>query len=133
MPGLVNIPLFKGADTSVAGQYQSVNMNATNILEFSGNEAYGASNSGLTIWWLNTSGGTGSVVKNFQVWNIHCNGYFAYETSNLTIDGFVGRGNFASPAGTALFFGDYSTNNVIITNADIQGMGTGVDMSTNTT
>src|SRR5262249_32982217 len=50
------VPLFKGADVSVAGQYRLIDMQVTPILEFARNEAYGATATGLTLWHLGTDG-----------------------------------------------------------------------------
>jgi hypothetical protein len=125
--GQVKIPLFQGADTSVASQTQTIYPYNEPLLGFSGNEVYGATNSGMTFWWLYSGPDTGAprnVLKNFHVWNIYYYGYYGYETDQLTIDGFVGRGD-----GTGMVFSDYYTKDLIVTNANIQ-MAAGIDMST---
>jgi hypothetical protein len=138
----VRVPLFKGADKTVADQYQLVDMNATPLLEFSGNQAYGAMPAGMTIWWLGTVGDdanlqTGeSVVSGFKVWHVHEEGYFGYETYHLTFDGFVARDNPAYLQGSAsaagITSGDYLAQDLDIKNADIQGFGYGFQPSLNT-
>jgi hypothetical protein len=125
----VKIPLFQGADTSVASQTQTLYPCNESLLGFSGNEVYGATNSGMTFWWLysgpNTTGAPRNVLKNFHVWNIYDYGFYGYDTNQLTIDGFVGRGD-----GTGMVFSDYAQKDLIVTNANIQ-MGTGIFVSTN--
>jgi uncharacterized repeat protein (TIGR01451 family) len=140
--GNIRVPAFQGADTSVAGQYTVVNGNAMPLLEFSGNTAYGALQNGLTVWWL---GGTDagpnnvaqSVIKNFTVWNAYQFGYYGYAANNLTLDGFTQYGDFGllgQGNGTAvgLYFSDYLTSNMTVTNANIQGVETGIGVPTKT-
>ncbi len=130
--GKRNIPTFQGADPSQPGQFVTLDMNATPLLQFEGNEAYGALDGGLTIWWLGTFGTTPnlqtpeSVVKDFRVWNATYYGMFLYENYHLTIDGLVVRGQ----GGIGIFIADYLTYDLDITNADIQGMDVGYGAST---
>jgi hypothetical protein len=138
--GAVMVPAYQGADPSVSGQSRQVDMNATPLLQFSGNEAYGAMSSGLTVWWLGTSfetvKGAAGTVQNFRAWNFTGWGIFGYETNNLVIDGFVARGDTSALANsyvnvTGIWFADYMTRNVDIRNADIQGMAVGIMTPTN--
>jgi hypothetical protein len=115
------------------GQSLTINMNATSLLDFSGNEVYGATPNGLTAWDLGTQYrnpvGVGGVIKNFLAWNFYQWGYFGYESNDLTIDGFVAQGNTTlAPANRAMgmWFGDYYQKGLVITNADIQGMNNGI-------
>jgi hypothetical protein len=138
----IRVPLFKGADKTITGQFQWVNMEATPLLQFSGNEAYGAVPAGMTIWHLATDGETNydqvgtSVIQGFKVWHVHQDGFFGYETNRLTIDGFVGRNNpsvLNSLLGAyGIGFADYYTRNLDVKNADIQGFGIGFSPSHNT-
>ena len=71
-------------------------MNATPLLQFSGNEVYGATPNGLTLWWIGAfddTGGPRGHVEDLQVWNLFQMGLLRYETNQLTIDGFVARGD----------------------------------------
>src|SRR5262249_48873593 len=101
---LARIPVAHGADTSQAGQYRLVDMTDTPILEFSGNEVYGATSTGLTIWSLGTQVNAAhadareSVIENFHVWNVYEKGYYGYETNRLTFDGFVFRADVGNLA-----------------------------------
>jgi len=134
--GTISIPAFQGADMSVAGQTKSQDMNAIPLLEFSGNEVYGATQDGLTLWWIGTFGdgapkGNAGTVKNFTVWHHFGWGYFGYETNNLVIDGFTARGDTSILSNPyegvrGMWFADYMTRGLVVKNADIQGMATGI-------
>jgi hypothetical protein len=115
-------------------------MNATPLLNFSGNEAYGAMPRGFATWWLGTlfetPHGSAGTLKNSVVWNQYDAGYFTYETNNLVIDGFVARGDASQLSNPynytqGLFFGDYMTRNAIVMNLDIQDEGTGIKVPQN--
>src|SRR5262245_42405336 len=115
-------------------------MNGTPLLEFARNEAYGATPGGLTVWWLGTYfetiKGTAGTIKDFRVWHHHSWGIFGYETNQLVIDGFVARGNpgiVSNPYEnvTGIWFADYMTRNLVVRNADIQGMANGIITPTN--
>lgn len=135
--GTVAIPLAQGDDPSVSGQSKSINMNDTPILAFTGNEVYGATACGMTLWWIGTFGDTyytdaqQSVVKNFVAWNFSNLGAFIYPVNNLTIDGMVMRGDASQLSNgynqvTGITCSDYMTHSLVIENSDIQGMGTGI-------
>lgn len=134
--GTVNTPAFKGADTSIPDESLAVDMNATPLLEFRGNEIYGATPSGLTIWWIGTFGDSPnevnpSIIKDFRVWHHYYYGFYGYPSNRLTFDGFVARGDkdvvrnpYEFPLG--IWFGDYMSKNVIVQNANIQGLRHGI-------
>ncbi len=131
------VPLYRGADL-VGGQegvdYQLVNMQLLPVPEFTGNEAYGATSTGLVIWTLGTDGyGTSdvgeTVIRDFAAWHVWQTGFYAYPIQNVTFDGFVVRGDPASRAswtGSGWESGDYWAGNVTIRRADIQGMAAGI-------
>src|SRR5262249_19288935 len=78
--GTMGVPAFQGADPSVAGQFIMANMNATPILQFSGNETYGVE-CGLTYWEVGCTQGVPnpvgqSVIKDFTVWGFFNLGIF---------------------------------------------------------
>ena len=91
------IPAYQGADPTQAGQSIKVDMEGTPLLEFSGNEVYGATQDGVTLWCLGTDGynqlGPRGTVQNFYVWNQNQWGCFGYPANDLTIDGFFDRGD----------------------------------------
>jgi PKD repeat protein len=135
--GTVTVPALQGADPSAAGQGTSINMNDTPILQFAGNQLYGASAAGLTLWWIGTYGDTFyadarvSVVKDFVAWDFTSKGVYGYPTNNVTIDGLVVRGdesqlNTPYIYVTGLIFDDYMTHALVVRNCDIQGMATGI-------
>jgi PKD repeat protein len=132
------IPAYQGADPSLLGQSVTFVPQATALLEFSGNEVYGATTRGLTIWNIGANGSTTplpnmpqSVVKDFVVWHQSGFGYFGYPSQNILFDHFVARGdssllrNVNTPS-TGLWFGDYLSQNVVVDHADIQGEQYGI-------
>ena len=133
--GQILVPQFAGADVDM-GQGTSVNGNAMALLEFARNEVYGATEIGLAIWWLGTVDYTPldvqeSVVRDFRVWNHSLYGYYGYPANRLTFDGFVARGDRSVIANPyefvmGMWFGDYMNKDVVIRNADIQNLRTGI-------
>ena len=134
--GVVNVPAYQGADPSVAGGAIAVNMNNTPILEFAGNEVYGATPNGMTAWWIGTVSSENftdarpSVIKDLTVWSVYGWGYFPYETNALTLDGFTDLGDSSLTAnrngGEGIHFEDYLQTNLRIVHADIQGQYIGI-------
>jgi len=138
----VSVAAYQGADPSQPGQSKQVDMNATPLLQFSGNEVYGATAKGVTVWWLGTifetpdgTAGAGTIA-NTVVWHQNDAAYFAYETNNLTISNFVVRGDqgeelndpYAHDAG--IYLGDYMTRGMVVTNVDVQNEETGLYVPT---
>jgi len=127
--GTKQTPAFKGADPQTNGT--ATNMHALPLREFARNEAYGALDGGMTIWWVGTNwihpqNGPQSVIQDFRVWHAHRRGFWNYAISHVLIDGMTIQGNASHPSGTALVMTDYLTDQVIIRNADIRGMKTGI-------
>ena len=132
-----NIPAYQGADPNDEGQFQTVNLYAIPLLEFVGNEAYGASQRGLTYWWIGSKGaGTDgpqdvarSYIRDFVIWHVKV-GVYGYPTHRLTFDRIIIRGDKATVRKTpswGLDFQDYLQKDLIIQNADIQGVRTGIE------
>ena len=139
--GNQSVPAYQGADPAIPGQSKTIDMNATPLLGFSGDEVYGATPDGLALWWIGTFWQTpesnAGAVENFQFWNLYQWGYFGYETNNLVIDHVVGRGdpNVLSNQyddNRGLWFADYMTRNCLIENADLQNLGLGILTPMNT-
>jgi hypothetical protein len=128
--GVAQLPTQQGADPMLPGQSIAVNMYGISLVQFSGNETYGATQNGLDLWALGTffltNYGNAGVVQNLYLWNIQQWGYFGYETNNLTFDGFIQRGDPSSGEGLGMWFADYPQSGLIINNADIQGYGAGI-------
>jgi hypothetical protein len=136
--GSINVPNYQGADTSVAGQYTTIDGNNTPLLEFSNNEVYGAAQ-GMTYWWVSAQDPAPSpnpqesLISNLHIWHVFNIGVYHYPAARVTIDGLVIRGK--DPANSACcdrgwYAGDYVATNIIIRNSDIQGMGLGISAST---
>ena len=133
--GDICVPVAPGADPA-EGQCTTVNGNALPLLEFARNEVYGPTEIGLSIWWLGTLDTSPlpvaeSVVKDFRVWHHSRYGYYGYPANRLTFDGFVARGNKAVISNRyefilGIWFGDYMNQDVLIRNADIQNLRTGI-------
>ena len=122
--GIVNIPKFKGADTTKAGEFVEIDTTDAPVLEFTGNEAYGAIQTGVAIGWNGT-------LTNSRMWHTSRHGVTAFPTDRLIVDGFVGRGDTAVLGGalenpTGIWFGNYAAKTVTVTNANVQGMRVGV-------
>jgi hypothetical protein len=116
-------------------------MAVTPILEFSGNEAYGGSAVGLTIWDLGYPTTAQSMpistIKNFTAWHLWEADFFSYNIQNVTFDGFVVRGDVRccqtrGDWGFAFEASDYWCGNTTIQNSDIQGMAGGIGFDTET-
>jgi G8 domain len=138
-------PLYRGADliSGVEGQdFRMVDMKFVPIREFTGNEAYGATATGLVTWALGTTGYDHfpsmreTVIRNFTGWHLHEGGFFGYPNNRVTFDGFIVRGHPRAfgrfEPGVAWSSGDYWAENVTIRRANIQGMKTAICCSTNT-
>ena len=131
----VTIPTSQGADPYVAGQGTTVDSYTIGLQQFVRNEAYAVPN-GLTIWWVCTEYETPrdsctSLVKDFRLWHHHRWGYFGYETNQLTLDGFVHRGDVDILSNqyesvTAFQLEDYMQRRLTIRNADVQGAAYGM-------
>ncbi len=122
--GNVRIPKFKGADPSKDGEFVEIDTTDAPVLEFTGNEAYGAIQTGVAIGWNGT-------LVNSRMWHTSRNALTAFPTDRLVVDGFVGRGDpivlrgaFENPTG--IWFGNYAAKTVLVSNANVQGMRVGV-------
>lgn len=122
--GTVRVPAFKGADTSHDNETMALETTDAPVLEFANNEAYGAMQAGAAWGWNGT-------VTNFRVWHPSRHGLTATPTDRLTIDGMTVRGDksilasdLENPAG--IWLSNYIAKSVVVRNADVQGMRTGV-------
>jgi hypothetical protein len=122
--GDTRIPAFKGADMSIEKETNLIDTTGAAVLEFTGNEAYGAIQTGLAFGWNGT-------IANFRVWNPALHGLTATPSDNLIVDTITVLGDksiltneFESPTG--VWVGNYLSKSIVIRNADVQGMRTGV-------
>ena len=121
---VVRIPKFKGADPSKDGEYVTIDAIDTPLMEFTGNEAYGAIQTGVAIGWNGT-------LSTSRVWHASRHAVTAFPADRLTVDGFVVRGDPAvldNPVEnpTGVWFTNYAAKTVLVRNADIQGLRVGV-------
>jgi hypothetical protein len=136
--GNVAVPTRKGADTSVKGQFVTRNGNNMPILGFDNNEVYGAAQ-GLTYWWVNSldpapmPSGEESLIRNLKIWNVFNIGVYHYPSTRIVFDGLTirgsGEGAILHCCGVGWFGADYPAGQIVIRNADIQGMSKGIAVS----
>lgn len=128
--GNVRVPKTPGADTLDNAQVDVKDANAMPVRQFDNNEVYGATESGLTYWWIGTwleeprVNAPVSVFNRLKVWNVHNKGIFHYPANNITVEGMVQRSG--EPGGLGIDFGDYYGRNFTVRNADIQGRIVGI-------
>jgi G8 domain-containing protein len=130
----VRVPSAPGADPNVSGH--TVNMMAVPLREFSSNEFYGA-HRGITVWNLGAKCCTEvydtpvSTFHNTRMWNVGVLGFYGYGENRVTFDGWLHYNDASALSNLhestiSLFFGDYIARNIVIRNADIQGLRIGV-------
>ncbi len=122
--GTVRIPAFQGADVSLAAETQPLDAIAAPVLEFADNEAYGATQTGIECGWNGT-------ISNFRAWNVARYGLMGTPTNRMIIDGLVVRGDAAALSDeheepTGAWIGNYASKQIVVRNADIEGMRTGI-------
>ncbi len=135
--GQLLFPIQQGDMPHLEGE--SIAAEAVGLNNFIDNEAYAVPN-GLTVWWECTfsdypNESCSSQIDGFKLWHHHRWGYHGYPENNMTLNDFVVRGDpsvlenqFETVVG--LDFGDYMTRNLLIKNADIQNVRTGINMPT---
>jgi hypothetical protein len=122
--GTVRIPAFKGADTSHDGQWVTLDTTEAPLLEFVGNEAYGAIETGAAVGWNGT-------LTDTHVWHSWRHAIAAFPTDRLTVEGAVVRDDasvLSDPIenATGIWFTNYASKSVMVRNADVQGTRVGV-------
>jgi len=122
--GEVRVPKFKGADTSKESETAPLDTTNAPVLEFANNEAYGEIQTGVACGW-------NGEIKNFRGWNPSRHGLTGTPTDRLIVDSITVRGDtsilsdeFESPTG--VWVTNYIAKSIVVRNADIQGMRTGV-------
>ncbi len=129
----VEVPSKQGSEPG-----KTVNMMAVPLLEFSNNEMY-ASRAGVTIWNLGANCCLDvyempeSTVSKTTVWHVGTKGFYGYASNRLTVDGWVQRGDASALANQdesvrGFYFSDYLVRNLVIRNADIQGLRIGIQL-----
>jgi hypothetical protein len=120
----VRIPAFKGADTSRLTETVALDTTAARVPEFRGNEAYGAMQAGVAWGW-------NGEIEGLRVWHASRHGLTLTPTDALVVDRVTIRGDKSllddgaeRPAG--VWVGNYRSKTIVVRNADVQGMRTGV-------
>jgi hypothetical protein len=135
--GQVKIPAFPGQSPPYTN---TIHANKDPILQFDNNEVYGITNTGLLFWYVSDAGATKdlklspSIVRDFKAWHIHEEGFTAYYSAYVVLDGLTLRGDIAQlpmanntnarPQGVG--FGRSTPFSVVISGADIQNFYTGI-------
>jgi hypothetical protein len=119
-------PRFRGADMTNTAETVAATPQRQPLLEFRGNEVYGGSAAGMTLWQLGTSGYDiptvpQSVIKDLKVWHTYEAAIWNYPVNNVVIDGLVYR---IDPSGilyweAAVQSGDYRDINLTIRGGSI--------------
>jgi hypothetical protein len=122
--GVVRIPKFKGADTSLARESLQFDTGHAVVPEFSSNEAYGAIQSGVAWAWSGT-------IANFTVWHATRYGVTAAPTEKLVIDQLIALGESSAlssgdenPVG--VWIANYASRDVNVSGANVEGVRLGV-------
>src|SRR6185503_9159082 len=84
--GDVRIPAFKGAVMSDDKETKLIDTTDASVLEFAGNEAYGAIQTGVAL-------GCNGTVSHFRAWNPSRHGVTATPTDKLIVDSITVRGD----------------------------------------
>jgi hypothetical protein len=120
----VRIPAFKGADTSRDAETITLDTTDAPVLEFNNNEAYGAMQAGVAWGWNGT-------IANLRAWHTSRHGVTAMPTDKLSLNKVTVRGDASllarqveSPAG--IWLSNYILKTVVVRDADVQGMRTGI-------
>jgi hypothetical protein len=126
--GDVRIPNFKGADTTVSGQYTMRSVYSIPVLEFSGNEVYG-NPQGMTFWWIGIEWHTPvatvqSVFRDTKIWHSSEYPIYGYHGNKVVFDGLEIYGDIANIADCCRYawFGDYLNIDTLIRRATIVGI-----------
>ena len=121
---VVQIPAFKGADTSRRAETVALDTTGAAVLEFRDNEAYGAMQAGVAWGWNGT-------ISNLRVWHTSRHGLAGTPADQLVVDRITIRGDKSilasqveNPAG--IWLSNYTAKTILLKNADVQGMRTGI-------
>ncbi len=123
------LPLFKGADTSAAGEYSTDF--PLNILQLKNNEMYSTFNA-VTIWNLNAQcctavyDGPWSNLEDMTVWNNSRYGLYGYGSNKTYFNRWIQIGDADVIRNVhefpQLHFGDYISRNVVFDQARIENI-----------
>jgi hypothetical protein len=121
---VIRIPAFKGAETSRMAETVALDTTSAPVLDFDANEAYGAMQAGVAWGW-------NGAITNLRVWHPSRHGLTLTPADTLVVDRVTIRGDKSvladqveSPSG--IWVGNYRSKTIVLRNADVQGMRTGV-------
>jgi hypothetical protein len=121
---VIHVPAFKGADTSRPTETVTLDTTSAAVLDFTDNEAYGAMQAGVAWGWNGT-------ISNLRVWHASRHGLTATPADTLVVDRVTIRGDASilasrveNPAG--IWLANYAAKTILVRNADVQGMRTGI-------
>lgn len=120
-PEAVPFPIFPERQTVVNAPVRT--------FEFSGNEVYGAAETGLELWdskECKTCAASGPVLRDTTVWHSLNGVRYDYHADFYSLDGLVVSGDPRSPAGTTGVLANYSRR-ATIAHADIRFVDVGID------
>ena len=135
--GEIKVPAFPGQHPPYTVTFHA---NKNPILQFDRNEVYGITNTALLFWYVSDADTakdlklSPTIVRDFKAWHLHKQGFNAYYSAYLVLDGWTLRGDIAQlPKATNIYarplaigFGRSTPFIVTITNADIQNFYTGI-------
>ena len=122
--GAVRVPKSQGANTSRANESVTLETARAPVLEFSGNEAYGALKNGVTWAWS-------GAISGLTVWHSSRHAVAASPSDTLAIDAVTVRGDPAllGQAGerpVGIWVANYAGKTIAVGNANVQGVRAGV-------
>jgi hypothetical protein len=122
--GEMRVPASAGADMLRTTETRPLDPVAAPVLEFANNEAYGAMQIGVDCNW-------NGVISNVTVWHAARTGIVGMPAARLVIDGLVARGepailSDAQQNPTGVWLGNYIGREIVVRNADVEGLRTGV-------
>ncbi len=135
--GSLSIPRFAGANYLNPADMQTVNFGTLPILQFQGNEAYGAMNRALDIWEIGSFGEIlyavpESTIQSFSAWNIYRSAISIYRAHFITFNDVVVLGNVTKDTRSVgiNLSSQYRERNLTVTNSEFEGLDTGVLIDT---
>ena len=128
----LTIPAFQGEDHHAAGQGLQVEIRSLPVREFSGNEVYGGTRFGASIWGIGGRASTlfdisTSTIKDLTVWHPSSSALEIWRIHRFVFDGLTAladAGQIQQPGGPNVLsvrVPHYPTRSLVFRNANIQG------------
>jgi hypothetical protein len=132
---------YQGQNPLIPGQFTLVNMNATAIgstptSRFDNNEVYGASQGGMSYYWINSVNGSPqnagmSTLNDFTAWHFYGFGIFGYQSYRLTLERYTAIGdqvvtNSGTVANQGFIESDYVAQDTLFDHANLQNLWVGI-------